>query len=168
MKETSRTRQHTMARSMRRVCRSGQTRCSPRSRKQGANLKLERASGWRQRTPTPNDAEHGRSSGKQEPSPHCHTFLRFSNDNMMFAIAVYSASDMNRLLVQIKCAFTTSLHSRHGVTCSVCLECISNSPSSLCQNAAFTSTVAQIKFLAAETFHCVHGNRLSNELRKRD
>ena len=31
-----------------------------------------------------------------------------------------------------------------------------------------TSAVAQIKFLAAETFHGVHGNRLSNELRKRD
>ena len=26
------------------------------------DLKLERGSGWRQRTPTPNDAEHGRGS----------------------------------------------------------------------------------------------------------
>ena len=76
-------------------------------------------------------------------------------------------------------------------------QCISNSPSSLCQNAAFTrcrsekgyrpeqihlllaepigmrvawktSADAQIKFLAAETLHGVHGNRLANELGKRD
>ena len=62
---------------MRRACRNGQTRCSSRSRKLSANLKLERESGWNRRTPAPNGAEHGRSSGNQEPSPHHRTFLRF-------------------------------------------------------------------------------------------
>ena len=82
-RRTSGTRWYTTARWMRKDCGSGQRRCSPRSRKQSANLKLKRASGWRQRTPTPNDAEHGRSSGKQEPSPHRHTFLRFNDDSMI-------------------------------------------------------------------------------------
>ena len=72
----------------------------------------ERESGWNWRTPTPNGAEHGRSSGNQEPSPHRHTFLRFSDDSTTFAVAVQSASDMNRLLVQIKYAFMAFLHSR--------------------------------------------------------
>ena len=60
----------------------------------------------------PNDVEHGRSSGNQEPSPHRHTFLRFSDDSTTFAVAVQSASDMNRLLVQINYAFMTSSHLR--------------------------------------------------------
>ena len=59
--------EHT-ARWIRRVCRSGQTRCSPSSRKPSVNFKLERESGWSRKTPTPNGAEHGRSSGHQEPS----------------------------------------------------------------------------------------------------
>ena len=51
-------------------------------------LKLERESGSSRRTPVPKVAEHGRSSGKQEPSPHRHTFLRFSDDSTTFAVAV--------------------------------------------------------------------------------
>ena len=58
-----------------------QTRCSPKSRQPRVNLKPERESGWNRRTPAPNGAEHGRSSGNQEPSPHRHIFLRFSCDS---------------------------------------------------------------------------------------
>ena len=36
---------------------SGQTKCSPRSRKQSANSKLGRENGWQQTTAIPNDAE---------------------------------------------------------------------------------------------------------------
>ena len=82
-RETSHTRWCTVARWMRKDYRSGQTKCSPRSRKQSANSKLERESGWNRRTPTPNGAEHGRSSGNQEVSPHHHTFLRFNDDSMI-------------------------------------------------------------------------------------
>ena len=45
------------------------------------------------------------------------------------AVAAQSASDMNRLLAQINYAFMTSLHSKHGETCSVYLECIQAFPS---------------------------------------
>ena len=117
-RRTSGIRWCTTATWMRKDCGSGQTRCSPRSRQPSVSLKLERESGWSRRTPIPKVAEHGRSSGKQEPSPHRHTFLRFSDDSTTFAVAVQSASDMNRLLVQINQALMTSLHSRHEETCS--------------------------------------------------
>ena len=87
-RETTHTRWCTVARWMRKDCGNGQTRCSPRSRQPSGSLKLERESGWSRRTPVPKVAEHGRSSGKQEPSPHHHTFLRFSDDSTTFAVAV--------------------------------------------------------------------------------
>ena len=80
-RRTSGTRWCTTARSMRRVCKNGQTRCSPRSREPSANLKLERASGWRQRTPAPNDAEHGRSSNQElSSSPYFSSLQRWQHD----------------------------------------------------------------------------------------
>ena len=95
--------------------------------RRASSLKLERESGWSRRTPIPKVVEHGRSYGKQEPSPHHHTFLRFSDDSTTFAVASSNeASDMNQLAT-VQTANTAvaphaciSRHSRHGETCSVC------------------------------------------------